>query len=293
MIQLTIKTLKKFTISLTRKMKVFLKGGLGNQLFQFAFAFYFADKKIENIVFDISLLEYNKSKNTKRDFALHFIGLPYERSLYSVFYIYVISKIEKIFRTDILISDRNFHKIPEYFNDSKICGYFQSDINYLNKIELDLIQFLNQKIKNSIIDKKLIKIKKNSVSIHIRRGDYISNKAANMVHCVMDETYYLSAIGNFRNENVHFYIFTDDVEWVNSVLLKKSYINYTILSELGYTDLEELYLMSKCENNIISNSTFSWWAAYININESKIVVSPKKWFHNDGAYPRIKNAIYI
>ena len=99
--------------------------------------------------------------------------------------------------------------------------------------------------------------------------------------CSLD--YYKISISKIASllDNPHFYIFSDDIEWVRSNLFME--YPFTYVSNGVYKDYEELVLMSSCKHNIIANSTFSWWAAWLNKNQNKIVVAPSKWF-NDKTY---------
>jgi hypothetical protein len=151
--------------------------------------------------------------------------------------------------------------------------YFPNDRNGIKKI----FDFKNEM---SVINKEVIKDiqNSNSVSIHIRRGDYVGNK----VHDgICNEKYYNQAIELIKKniENPKFYIFSDEPEWVenNFRLDFKTVVDWNNGAE-SYWDM---YLMSCCKHNIIANSTFSWWGAYLNQNNDKIVIGPRYWFRNE------------
>lgn len=127
----------------------------------------------------------------------------------------------------------------------------------------------------------------NSVSIHIRRGDYLSpwNKGLGEV---CDAAYLERAIAyiRFHLENPHFFIFSDDKEWVKENMAGD---DVTIVDHNYGTDSwQDMYLMSQCKHQILANSSFSWWSAFLNVNEGKIIVAPKRWwapFEHDDVVP--------
>ena len=162
-------------------------------------------------------------------------------------------------------------------------GYFQSEKYFLHIRERLLREFkistppLHNSDNRRILD---LILKKNAISLHIRRGDYLTPKNTER-HCLCSPSYYQNAIQYIiqRVENPHFFIFSDDISWVYDNF-KISY-PYTIVdvndSYTGYYDLE---LMRNCKHNIIANSTFSWWGAWLNENPNKIVIAPQRWFMN-------------
>jgi hypothetical protein len=124
---------------------------------------------------------------------------------------------------------------------------------------------------------KQIKSENVSVSVHIRRGDYVSiQKIANR-HGVLPLSYYETAMDHMVNKfpQAHFFVFSDDIAWAKENYPKKYPV--TFVSGSGIEDYEELVLMSICAHNIIANSTFSWWSAWLNQNPTKIVIAPKQW----------------
>lgn len=120
-----------------------------------------------------------------------------------------------------------------------------------------------------------------SVSLHVRRGDYVTHSINQTIYyqCTMD--YYHHAIKHINDcvENPEFFVFSDDIEWA-----QRTFANYDIRAFVGHNNGARNYidmqLMSLCKYNIIANSTFSWWAAWLNQNPGKIVISPQEWFVN-------------
>jgi hypothetical protein len=129
---------------------------------------------------------------------------------------------------------------------------------------------ISQEYTNKILDTK------NAVSIHIRRGDYVLNTSTNKHHGVCNLDYYEAAVEYIREkiESLTFFIFSDDIAWVKENLKLD---NAVFVSSPEIKDYEELILMSKCKHNIIANSSFSWWGAWLNQNPDKIVIAPRQW----------------
>jgi hypothetical protein len=123
---------------------------------------------------------------------------------------------------------------------------------------------------------------KNSVSLHVRRGDYAKFPE---VHSILDVEYYYRAITYIQVErNVeNILVFSDDIPWCRENLKGEEFVLMD-----GLEDWEEIYLQSLCNHNIIANSSFSWWGAYLNENEDKIVVAPKVWFNPGFKYDHSK-----
>ena len=116
----------------------------------------------------------------------------------------------------------------------------------------------------------------NSVSLHVRRGDYLNLKNIG----VLDVDYYKQAVAYIRKnvEKPTFYIFSDDLDWCKKSL---GFLDDCIYVDRTETEIDDLKLMSCCQHNIIANSSFSWWGAWLNKNPKKTVIAPKSWLLND------------
>ena len=235
-------------------ISTFLQGGLGNYMFQISVAYSLS----LDFNFECSFISDNAIKVHKN-----------------------INEYKKnIFKNVSFIDHHNFLNIynEPFFGYNKInivdntllVGYFQSEKYILHN--RDEIIKLFQPSENDLkyIEKKYGDIlKNNNCSIHVRRGDYI--KVQNH-HPLCEKTYYEESIKNFNNDTTYI-IFSDDINWCKENLHIKN--SYYVENENDYI---EMYLMSMCDNNIIANSSFSWWGAWLNQKSNKKVIAPKKWF---------------
>ena len=178
----------------------------------------------------------------------------------------------------VVYSEKAFHTKSKY-----LYGYWMND-QYFRDIESELktaFDFKNIDDFNVKLSRQLST--ENSVSLHIRRGDYINLPNFN----ICGESYYKNAI-SYIEENVRspkFYIFSDDPEWCETYL-KQFNIDYRIIKHnTGTTSFRDMFLMSKCKHNIIANSTFSWWGAWLNNNSEKIVIAPERWWKDTVVSP--------
>jgi hypothetical protein len=256
--------IKKILNKLKTIKTIYIKGGLGNQMFQYAYGrnLELAGKKI---IFNISFLDKNKLEiNYKRNFKLENFRIE-TRAQFSN-------------REQLII--RLFNKVLMKLG-LKEYGYWQGE-KYFKEIELYIRkEFTLKKPLDSKFDNIIKQIDgAPSVSIHVRRGDYVNDPKTRVVHNVCGLEYYRRAINIIKAQvnNPTFFVFSDDIDWVRENL-PIDYPSYHV-SNLEGEDYEELILMSKCKHNIIANSTFSWWGAWLNQNPNKIVIAPKQWFTN-------------
>ena len=161
-------------------------------------------------------------------------------------------------------------------------GFWQSE-KYFDRIKSILFkEFIPKEPLNTENIDWLDKIKASeSISLHVRRGDYITQNSALDFHGLCDITYYESAINIIKENNsvYEIFVFSDDLEWckANFNFLEKTHFVDSNQNTNAYLDL---FLMSNCKHNVIANSSFSWWAAYFNFWPDKIICYPSVWFGN-------------
>lgn len=258
-------------------MKYFIMtGGLGNQMFQYAYCYSLRKLGIE-VTIDTSLYLQNVMHNgyelpevfnikesviSKRGIHLFIIRLLLHLKP-SIFL-----KEEQL---GIIMSKPSFWNryIKGEFQSTRYFEDFQKEIR-------NLYSFKYIDLENRRLAKELAEV--NSVSLHIRRGDYVNNPTYSGI-CTKE--YYLNAI-NIIKRNIgecKFYVFSNDKEWSRSFMKSLNEdIDFRVVDiNNGSNSYADIYLMSKCKHNIIVNSSFSWWGAWLNPNTDKIVISPKKW----------------
>lgn len=262
-------------------------GGLGNQMFQYAIGKSMAVYKHEELFIDSSIFDNYELRNFQLDdFNVNYKPIKFGKlSIYKInnkYKLHILKKINKYLK----ITPKIFFEKDEFIFDDSVfdaksflfVGYWQS-YKYFEKIRGVLLKEFTLKNRLDTVNLEILNriITSNSVSIHIRRGDYVTDD----VNSVSSLAYYDEAIDyvvKYIKKPV-FYIFSDDIDWVKSNLNTKS-------QKLEYIDNNkqnperDMELMKNCKNNIIANSTFSWWAAWLNDNNDKIVIAPKIWVHN-------------
>lgn len=260
-----------------------LKGGLGNQMFEYAFG-----KVIQADAYEISFFYEQKfhPELTQRDYELDFFKLQLD---------FIDTKeIKKLCKKNKFLSflgiKNHLPLIQEnpisiynpkllQYNEGLFDGYFQCAQYYENIRDKLLKDFVPNKKPNQQNEKMLKKIKTtNSIFLHVRRGDYVKLQH---YHGLCDIDYYKKAIEFIASKvsNPHFFLFSDDIPWVEENL--KIDFPYTIIDyNQGSDSPWDMWLMKNCYHNIIANSSFSWWGAWLNENPDKIVIAPQVWMAN-------------
>ena len=261
-----------------------LQGGLGNQMFQYAAARKLSVKYGVDLLLDHSYLERNSQDRygfTARNFELEVFRITANRfSPEMVDKFFDAKEVEHIelYNEKPVSYDAFFKKVSDcaYIN-----GYFQSyryfedirqilsvDFSFNHNPEIVLNSSTISQIRNA-----------NAVAIHIRRGDYVSQSNIHNLYYILPLSYYQKAINIVleKQPNLEFFVFSDDIRWAEQNLVHSKAKLHFVLKNNSPNWLD-MYLMSICKHNIIANSTFSWWAAWLNNNEDKIVIAPKKWF---------------
>ena len=261
-----------------------LKGGIGNQLFQYAFASGLANKTACKIILDSSFFQA-QSKRTLDLYKYQTFQFKNPNSLglrLQVWLSKVLLRMPNIFgKTKLIIEDEvvlpaDIFKLS-YSGITIFDGYWQ-DERYFKFIRDQLLTEIRP-LSLSDLSKNLLKALSlpQTVAIHIRRGDYVTDSNANMTHGTCSLAYYHAAIelAKSKFKSPIFYIFSDDIPWCRRHFSNILNINF-VSSDVP--DHEALYLMSKCGANIIANSSFSWWAGWLNNRPGSWVICPDKWF---------------
>ncbi len=265
-----------------------LMGGLGNQMFQFAAGKALALHLGTTLKLDDSYLNRNSNgKYTQRKFELG--GFKLSEKLIGILHLYkfdskLIRGFNRLFRfKSSVLNESNTHYQTNFFetkDNALIIGYWQSEKYFkLHEKQIRNDFIIDDHFLNGIEENKAKVLGSNSVSLHVRRGDYVTNTHSNYFHGVCGINYYEDAVKFISNSvsNLELFVFSDDIEWCKENLKFNYAINF-IDTKSAYKDL---YLMQNCKHNIIANSSFSWWGAWLNKSESKIVVAPKKWFADE------------
>jgi hypothetical protein len=255
-----------------------LMGGLGNQMFQYAVAKNFSLKHNVPLKIDLSFLN-------NRNMGPNFVYRDYDLNLFNIEPDFDIDFSKRIVHS----SQPHFHYSKSYIdsisnlslegNSVLLDGYWQSPF-FFSEFEEEIrkdFEFIN-KVENETGEiKEMLNLieSTNSVMLNVRRTDYLNTS----FHGVMGMDYLNKAkdIIEQKVENPHYFIFSDDVNWCKENI---NFENMTLVDhrykgeKFGYY----LQLMSKCKHFIIPNSTFAWWAAWLNTDEEKVVIAPKQWF---------------
>jgi hypothetical protein len=273
-----------------------LIGGLGNQMFQYATAKALSLHRNEALLLDSRLFDNYKLHSyslkhfnidasvVKNDVPLKDRSIPkkiIDKLLEKADALTLHNRIFKNYQEKELLFDENLFKTNK--KNIYLKGYFQSEkyfLKYQDEIRKDF-EIVTPHKKETADMLKIITAE-NSVSIHIRRGDYISNPNANAVHGTCNLEYYHRAIEIMREKvnNPVFFIFSDDIDWAKENLNIENTMYFVDFTDAS-TNYEDIKLMSSCKHNIIANSSFSWWGAWLNRNKNKNVIAPSRWFSTD------------
>jgi hypothetical protein len=266
---------------------VLLKGGLGNQLFQYSIGRALSLEYNIELKLDLSfLIDRTNLDITYRNFELSNFNINASIATKKELIKYKKYTFKSFFKFYSILNftENNFTYKINYIEKKThiyLDGFWQSE-KYFKKYRNSLLNELVPIRKPNDLNKEYINLilNSNSISVHIRRGDYISNNNANTFHGLCSIDYYLNAISYIINhiKNPVFYFFSDDINWVKNNFDNSSFQKYFISHNFENTSFEDLRLMTYCKHNIIANSTFSWWGAWLNTNPNKIVIAPSKWF---------------
>lgn len=278
-----------------------LAGGLGNQMFQYALYLQFQNLHKDVRIDDVA----GFVEDEKRDPALAAFGITYEKAdpkeieqmldASLLFWHRVRRKLFGRKRKSYFEEDKRFK--PEIFtwDDIYLEGYWQTEKYFSGiadqvKAAFDVDRLLtgrsgdghetaeSQGVRPQIRDYLQQIGNTQSVSLHIRRGDYLTPENQALFGNICTDTYYKEAMRRMREQypGCRFFLFSNDKEWAREQL---SCMDVTVVDLPGDSDHAEFALMSKCKHHILANSSFSWWASYLNPNPDKTIFAPPKWLN--------------
>lgn len=277
-----------------------IKAGLGNQLFQFAAARYLSLSNNLELKVDLSFYKDDKNRNA---FRLDKLKLPIEEATESelskfknLVHIPMFFRILKRFGLKHAKYYKKTHKTEADIRgilkqnqpltgDYYLEGWFANDIYFKsirNLLINDICSHVQLSGENLIKQNEISKV--NSVAVHIRRGDFLTNTYFK----VLPIEYYSNAINRAMKEieNPVFYFFSNDTDWTKKAFSNISnaiFVDHNSEADTEYStrgDINDLMLIRFCKHQIIANSTFSWWGAWLNENPDKRVFYPSKYFNN-------------
>ncbi|MBL4783981.1 MAG: alpha-1,2-fucosyltransferase [Cohaesibacteraceae bacterium] len=273
------------------KIVLRLCGGLGNQMFQYSLGRHLSLRHKLPLLLDTHLLETDNLRSyalgnyklnaqlatTKELKAI----LPWPTRLPSK-----LAWLPRWPGSMAYIRETKFDFDPSIFQRSgSMCleGYWQSEKYFLEiekqiRLDFELTQPISSN-RQTVLEEI---INTNSISVHVRRGDYVTNPVTNAFHGTCSPEWYANSMNRMGALTTipTYFIFSDDPEWAEKELPKDRNIRY-VVPQNDHRDYEDMHLMSKCKHNIIANSSFSWWGAWLNTNSKKRVFAPTRWFTNN------------
>ena len=265
---------------------VHLAGGLGNQLFQYAYGRALAKSNNSALKLDLSMFEhYEWHEYSLKPFDIKAtIASKAESQIMKGENLSFYTRIKrKIFAKPVVLQEENLLFNSNYLNlkdPAYLAGYWQSE-KYFSAIDNLIREDFQITVPPSPANQKMLtRIKRsNAVSLHIRRGNYVQIDFVNTVHGTCSMEYYTEAMDLMSSKvsNPVAYIFSDDIPWAKENLHLKFETVFVDIND-AKTDYEDLRLMSACRHHILANSTFSWWGAWLNNDADKMVIAPKIWF---------------
>ena len=275
-----------------------LFGGLGNQLFQYAFGKKLSLKTNQKLYLEIESgfkndpyqrnynlspfkVQENLLKNDPISMDMHHLSIDKKHWQGTIKnYLLGLKRYNwQLIREKNLEYDASIEVIKKH---SYLDGFWQSE-NYFKDVREEILQDFQLKAslknENALISKKMSEVV--SVSLHIRRvhGVELPGQHHHKIHGGLDFAYYQKAINIIADQhpNLELFVFSDDIEWAKENFKSRFPVEFMSQNDDAHNYLD-LVLMSHCKHQIIANSTFSWWAAWLNQNPEKIVIAPKMWF---------------
>jgi hypothetical protein len=268
-------------------------GGLGNQMFQYAFGRRLADALSVPLRLDITPFR----TYDKRRYELG--GLRIEENFASDREIRlalrgrfprVRSRAGRVFPSladgpGRLVAERGFGFDPallDLHDGAYLEGYWQSE-RYFDtvgdRLRAEFVPRTPPRGRAAELAEQMRQ--EDSVSLHVRRGDYVSEPSVEMIHLVCDETYYTRCVEYLapRLKDPHFYVFSDEPAWARDNL-RIPFPTTIVAESCRTTAIDDMWLMARCRYHVIANSSFSWWGAWLDSRPAKVVLMPRRWFRD-------------
>tara|TARA_Y100001972_G_C7606773_1_gene304132 strand:+ start:314 stop:1081 length:768 start_codon:yes stop_codon:yes gene_type:complete len=240
------------------KLYCYLQGGIGNQMFQYAKGLSVLNQNndFDELILDTSIYENQKRKVVDGGVT----GREYDLDVFNTTH----TTQEKWSRPNAIL--QGYFQHLEEFKDVE--DQIKKEFTFKDDHITDEIKKLGDHLSEI-----------NSVSLHVRRGDYIKNPTANSWHGVMDKEYFDEAMSimDSKVDSPVYYVFSEDIDWCKENIKAKNIV-YLDDNFSGYKDSGHLYLMTRCNYHIMSNSSYSWWGSFL--GNSKLTIGPKKWLAN-------------
>lgn len=255
-----------------------IQEGLGNQMFQYAVGAVLAKRLKTRLYIDTTW--YDEVRAWSREYELDIFNIKNEK-------MHFIDKIGTILNKPVLHSDSHLYfkyepAINQWRGNIILEGFWQSYKYFTGNEEFvrSLFKFPVEVSKKNA-DLAELAANTESISLHVRRGDYVANKEANKMHGLQPVEYYNKALEKIRPKThaPKVFVFSDDLEWCKNNLGLASGTVF-VGNNKGKNSFEDMRLMALCKHNIIANSSFSWWGAWLNTNPDKVVCAPKKRFND-------------
>lgn len=261
-----------------------LTGGIGNQMFQYAASKAQANRLGTGLYLDKTHFQTTPlGKKNLRQYELDVFNIKESFKSPAFHWVKKYLKTAKVYAGFDTFKEKHVHVHQDFFDikdNTYIEGFFQSE-KYFKEFEKEIRKDLTFRTElqddNQSLFKKIKTV--NAISLHVRRGDYVSNSETNQTHGVCSLEYYQKAISKIESKvsTPYFFLFSDEPEWVQQNL-KLTHPFKIVNHNEGENSFEDMRLMSNCQHHIIANSSFSWWGAWLNNNKNKIVIAPKEWF---------------
>ncbi|HRI79611.1 MAG TPA: alpha-1,2-fucosyltransferase [Cyclobacteriaceae bacterium] len=266
-----------------------LRGGLGNQLFQYAAGRALADYHKTELALDL----YTYTRHPYRKYELSKFRIEAREATRKEVHqftgsnpiIRYLNKRENYMHCPAVFAQPHYHFYEDFFSlpaDIYLSGYWQSEKYF----EPSAAVIRNQFVPVEPLDEKNLQLKalmesENSVAVHVRRGDYASQANYTSFFGLLQKDYYDHAITTIHSmvDGPKFYFFSDSPDWCRETFTG---MNVTVIDHnIGGDAFKDLVLMASCKHNIIANSTFSWWSAWLNSHQEKKVIAPDTWFRTN------------